>query len=47
MDIQNRMRTQIEDYIFDSSDEMGFEISFDQIDDILNRCIDVAKVRVA
>jgi type I restriction enzyme R subunit len=46
MDIQNRMRTEIEDYIFDRSDEMGFEISFDQIDDILNRCIDVAKVRV-
>lgn len=47
MDIQNRMRTEIEDDIFDRSDAMGFDISFDQMDDILNRCLDVAKVRLA
>ena len=46
-DIQNRMRIEIEDWLFDFANQKGFEIDFEIVDDILDRCIDVAIVRRA
>jgi len=44
-DIQNRMRTEIEDYLFEIKAGNGLEITLDNIDDIMEQCIDIAKVR--
>lgn len=46
-DIQNRMRTEIEDWLFDYAQQNGVTIDFGIVDDILDRCIDVAKFRRA
>ncbi len=46
-DIQNRMRIEIEDWLFDFANQKGFELDFEIVDDILDRCIDVAIVRRA
>ena len=45
-DTQNRMKTAIEDMLFDLQDEYDFELDFDTIDIILEKCIDIARVRV-
>lgn len=44
-DIQNRMRNEMEDYLFDLKDETGIDLSFDDIDIIMDQCLDIAKVR--
>ncbi|RZM77807.1 type I restriction endonuclease subunit R [Leptolyngbya iicbica] len=46
VDTQNRMKTAIEDMLFDLQDEYDFELDFDTIDIILEKCIDIARVRV-
>ena len=46
-DIQNQMRTGIEDFLFDLKEREGLEIDFDEIDEIMERCIDIAKHRYA
>ena len=45
-DIHNRMRNEVEDLIFEWNEKVGIVISFDQIDRILEQCIDVARVRL-
>ena len=44
-DMQNRMRNEMEDYLFDLKDETGIDLSFDDIDIIMDQCLDIAKVR--
>ncbi len=45
-DIQNQMKTAIEDMLFEIQDRHSFEIDFDTIDIILAKCIDIARVRI-
>jgi type I restriction enzyme R subunit len=45
IDVQNTMRNEIEDLIFDFKEESRLEISFDIIDEIMEQCLGVAKVR--
>lgn len=44
-DVQNRMRTAIEDTLFDLKSRTGLDLSFDEIDAILERCLDIARRR--
>ena len=44
-DVKNRMRNAIEDYLFEQKDEHGIDLSFDDIDDIMEKCLEIAKVR--
>lgn len=44
-DVKNRMRNAIEDYLFELKDEHGMDLSFDDIDDIMEKCLEIAKVR--
>jgi type I restriction enzyme R subunit len=43
VDIQNRMENEIEDYLIGKRTQFGIEISFDEIDSILIKCLRVAK----
>jgi len=44
-DVQNQMRTAIEDFLFELKDKHQLDLSFDDIDLIMEQCLDVAKVR--
>jgi len=44
-DIQNQMMNRIEDYLFELKDTHGFELTFDDIDKLLELCLDIARVR--
>ncbi len=44
-DVENRMKTAIEDYLFDLKDEHPFDLTFEDIDHILEHCLDIARVR--
>jgi type I restriction enzyme R subunit len=44
-DVQNRMKTEIEDYLHQLNDERGVSLDFDAIDWILERCLEIARVR--
>jgi len=44
-DVQNRMRNHIEDALFDAKSSTGFDLSFDEIDLILEKCLDIARRR--
>jgi type I restriction enzyme R subunit len=46
-DIQNHMRTEIEDYLFELKDTQEVGLTFDGIDSIMEQCLDVARVRYA
>ena len=43
VDIQNKMENEIEDYLISKRTQLGIEISFDEIDVILIKCLRVAK----
>ena len=45
-DRQNQMRNKIEDCIFEFQRKYGFNLTFDEIDSIMDQCLDIAKVRV-
>ncbi len=45
-DVQNQMKTAIEDELFKLKDEHKLELDFDTIDHILDRCVDIAKRRM-
>ncbi len=45
-DRQNQMRNRIEDRIFELQAKYDFKLTFDEIDSILEQCLDIAKVRV-
>ena len=44
-DVQNRMRNDIEDALFDFKSRAGLDLTFDEIDDIIERCLDIARRR--
>ncbi|MFQ5455255.1 MAG: type I restriction endonuclease subunit R [Nitrospirota bacterium] len=46
IDIQNQMRNEIEDYIFELKKRYGFLLSFDEIDTIMDQCLDIARKRL-
>ena len=46
LDRQNQMRNKIEDRIFELQDKYNVELAFDEIDSIMDQCLDIAKVRV-
>jgi len=46
-DVQNKMRTEIEDWLFSLAGQHNLELDFEMVDDILERCIVVAKHRRA
>jgi type I restriction enzyme R subunit len=46
-DVKNRMRTEIEDWLFEYAARKDFELNFEIIDEILDRCMTVAKARRA
>jgi type I restriction enzyme R subunit len=46
-DVQNRMKTEIEDFLFDLKDSENIPLSLEDIDQILDRCVDIARVRRA
>lgn len=43
VDVQNQMENEIEDYLISKRNQFGIEISFDEIDAILIKCLRVAK----
>jgi hypothetical protein len=45
-DRQNQMRNKIEDRIFKLQGKYDFKLTFDEIDSIMDQCLDIAKVRV-
>jgi type I restriction enzyme R subunit len=47
VDVQNRMKTEIEDYLFNLKDQHGISLTLEDIDQILDHCIDIARVRRA
>jgi type I restriction enzyme, R subunit len=46
-DVQNQMRTDIEDAIFELKEANAIELTFDEIDEIMEQCLDIARVRRA
>jgi type I restriction enzyme R subunit len=44
-DVKNRMRNEIEDLLFDLDKKNGIKLDVNQIDDILDRCINIAETR--
>lgn len=44
-DVQNQMKTDIEDLLFSFQEENSIELSYEEIDSILDRCISTAKAR--
>lgn len=46
IDVQNRMRQEIEDYLFGLAERLGIELPFDDMDAMMDKCIDIAKVRM-
>jgi len=45
MDVQNRMKNAIDDYLHEVMEEEGFELTYDDIDRILEKCLDIARRR--
>jgi len=45
IDIQNKMRQDIEDYFFDAKDDIQLNLTFEEIDLIMDKCIEIAKAR--
>ena len=46
-DVQNQMKTDIEDYLFELKDEHGFDLTFEDMDSIMEQCLEIARVRYA
>lgn len=46
-DVQNRMKTGIEDFLFELKKAHGLSLTFDDIDRIMEQCIDIARLRYA
>lgn len=44
-DVQNRMKGEIEDILFEVKGEHEFELTFEDIDKILELCLDIARLR--
>src|SRR5262245_15947114 len=46
-DIQNQMRNQIDDWLYELKNHRGMELSFDDMDFIIERSINIARIRCA
>jgi type I restriction enzyme R subunit len=46
VDVQNQMRQEIEDCLLELAARLGVTLPFDDLDTIMDKCIDIAKVRV-
>jgi len=44
-DVQNRMKNEIEDSLYDFKEMAGIEITLDEMDAIMEQCLDIAKIR--
>ncbi len=44
-DVQNQMRNEIDDYLYDVKHRLGIPMSVEDIDVIMEKCLDVARVR--
>lgn len=44
-DVQNQMRTDIEDALFELKDARGIDLTFDEIDEIMEQCLEIARLR--
>jgi type I restriction enzyme R subunit len=44
-DVQNRIRQELEDYLFELKNKSNLPLEFDDIDRILDETLDIAKVR--
>jgi len=44
-DVQNQMRTDIEDRLFDLKEKLGIDLTFEDMDMIIEKCLEIAKVR--
>jgi type I restriction enzyme R subunit len=44
-DVQNQMRNAIEDELFELKDRLGVPLALDDIDSLMERCLDVARAR--
>jgi len=47
VDRQNEMRTQIEDYLFELKGQHGVELGFEDMDEIMEECLKIARLRYA
>ncbi len=45
IDTQNRMRNEIEDLLFDFKDKAGIDITFEDMDAIMEQCLGIARIR--
>lgn len=45
LDVQNRMKNQIEDYLHEQEEESSLGLSFDEIDRIMEKCLDIGRRR--
>lgn len=45
-DVQNRMKNEIEDYLHELKAERHVNLSFEVIDAVLEKCLDIARVKV-
>ncbi|REJ92328.1 MAG: type I restriction endonuclease subunit R [Planctomycetota bacterium] len=46
-DVQNQMKTDIEDYLFELKEEHGFDLTFEDMDSIMEQCLEIARLRYA
>lgn len=44
-DVQNKIRNEIEDCLFDLKNASGIDLTFDDMDEIMEQCIEIAKYR--
>ncbi len=44
-DVQNHMQNEIEDFLIDRMNEAGIEITFEEIDEIMEQCLGIARAR--
>ena len=45
VDVQNQMRTRIEDMLFEFKERVQLPLTFEEIDSIMEQCLDIARVR--
>jgi type I restriction enzyme R subunit len=47
MDVQNRMRTRIEDHLFEVKERRGIPLTLEDMDTIMEECLKIARLRYA
>ena len=45
LDIDGRIKIQLDDFLYDTKAKYDLDISFDQFDQLISECIKVAKVK--